>query len=355
MFDTKLFASRLSGITPYNVDTQKYKVRLDANESFIQVPEKLREKLKNALSDFEFNRYPDPDASALTSAFCKYYGLSGDCVAVGNGSDEIISILMNCFADFGSAVMVFDADFSMYAFYASLAGCRVIKCPKSADLQIDFDLAQKTIKQNGIRLCIFSNPCNPTGKIESKADITRLAQSCPETLFVSDEAYMDFSKKDESFLSETEKYPNIIVLKTMSKALGCASLRLGFIISDDTFTRMFKAAKSPYNVNGISQKFGEIVFSEKQLLRQSTSDIINSTENLEKGIADINIFKTDDTYTNFVFAQNPRVKEIFENLKQKSILVRYFDIQGGSLRICAGTDEENRTLINALKEEAAKQ
>lgn len=354
MFDTKLFASRLSGITPYNVDTQKYSVRLDANESFIQIPEKLREKLKNALSDFEFNRYPDPDASALTASFCEYYGLNRSYVAVGNGSDEIISILMNCFADFGSAVMTFDADFSMYAFYASLAGCRVIKCPKNKNLQIDFDLAKKTIKQNGIKLCIFSNPCNPTGKIESKSDIASLAQSCPETLFVSDEAYMDFSKKDESFLSETEKYPNIIVLKTMSKALGCAALRLGFVISDSTFTRMFKAAKSPYNVNGVSQKFGEIIFSEKQLLRQSTADIIRSTETLKNQTSGIDGFKTVGTYTNFVFAQNPRAKQIFENLKQKGILVRYFDINGGSLRICAGTDAENETLINALKEESRK-
>ena len=352
MFDERLFAKKLSGLTPYNVDTAKYRVRLDANESFIQLPEELRRELKECVESFEFNRYPDPDAVMLKKAFCSFYGgVDQASVGVGNGSDEIISLLMNCFLDYGSAVMTFSPDFSMYGFYASLAGARVVECPKrEGDLQIDFDLALKLIKENGVKLCIFSNPCNPTGKIESKDDIKSLARLCPETIFVSDEAYMDFSRRDESFMRETREYPNIIVLKTLSKALGCAALRLGFVVADESFAKMFSAVKSPYNVNGISQSFGRAALEKKELLCGFTERIKQSVTDLSQGLRAVGLFEFDETYTNFVFARDGRAEEIWSFLKQNGILVRKFSVYGGALRITAGSADENAAVFKALSE-----
>ena len=350
MFNKKLFAKKLENLEPYKVDTNVYKARLDANESFISLPDYIRNKMDEAVAHFDFNRYPDPDAVLLKKAFCDYYGLKPENVGVGNGSDEVISLIMNCFLDFGSGVMTFSPDFSMYSFYASLAGMKNVQCPKREDFSIDFDLALETIRKNGVKLVIFSNPCNPTGRIEKKDDIKRLASLCPDTIFIVDEAYMDFAsvKSEESFLNETENYNNIIVLKTLSKALGAASLRLGFIIGDKVVADMFAAVKSPYNVNGISQKFGEILLSEKAYLDECSEKLKNSVLSMREEIVRCGIAEPYETYTNFVFYTDEKAEEKQKYLRENGVLIRKFGISGGALRITAGSEEENRLVIELL-------
>lgn len=350
MFRKNLFANKLSSIEPYNVDMGKYAVRLDANESFVPLKNEIRAKMKAAVDNFDFNRYPDPHASGLKRAFCDYYGLKTQNVCVGNGSDEIISLLMNCFLDFNSAVMTFVPDFSMYAFYAELAGMKVVSCKKNADYSVDFDLALKLVKENNVKLVIFSNPCNPTGKIEKKADIEAFAQKCKDTIVVVDEAYMDFAcvRDSESFLCETEKYENIVVLKTLSKALGAAALRLGFVVADKSFCDMFFAVKSPYNVNGISQLYGEILLEDKAYLDECTKKLCDSTQRLQNEIVQKGLGSPDKTYTNFVFFRDEKAAQKQEYLRQNGVLVRKFAIDGGALRITCGTDEENAAVIDKI-------
>lgn len=350
MFNKDLFAKKLQNLEPYKVDTNPYKARLDANESFISIPEGIRAKMNEAVEAFDFNRYPDPDATLLKRAFCNYYGLKEENVGVGNGSDEIISLIMNCFLDFGSGVMTFSPDFSMYGFYATLAGMKNVSCPKREDYSVDFELALKTVKENDVKLVIFSNPCNPTGRIEKKEDIKKLACLCPDCIFIVDEAYMDFAsvKESESFLGETESYSNIIVLKTLSKALGAASLRLGFIIGDKTVADTFAAVKSPYNVNGISQKFGEILLSEKAFLDECTCKLVESTRSMRDAIIKCGIANPYETYTNFVFFADSKAEEKQKFLRENGVLIRKFGISGGALRITAGNDEENKMVTELL-------
>ena len=350
MFNKNLFAKKLSSVEPYAVDTGLYKARLDANESFIALPEYIREKISKALSDFDYNRYPDPNATKLKEAFCDYYGLKAENVGVGNGSDEVISLLMNCFLDTGSAVLTFTPDFSMYAFYANLAGMKVVTCPKRENFSIDFDEALKAVKENNVKMVIFSNPCNPTGRIEKKQDIRKLALACPDTIFVVDEAYMDFAsvKNTESFLNETENYSNIVVLKTLSKALGAASLRLGFVVADKTFADMFFAVKSPYNVNGVSQIIGEILLREKDFLDECTEKLTESAQELRREIIEKGLGNPYETYTNFVFYTDENAEGKQKFLRDNGVLIRKFGISGGALRITAGNDEENKAVIELL-------
>ncbi len=352
MFNKNLFAKKLENIEPYKVDTNTYKARLDANESFIALPAYIREKIDAALSSYDYNRYPDPNATKLKEAFCDYYGLKVENVGVGNGSDEIISLLMNCFLDVGSSVLTFTPDFSMYAFYASLAGMKVVSCPKKDDFSIDFDLALRSVKENDVKMVIFSNPCNPTGRIEKKADIEKLASACPDTIFVVDEAYMDFAsiKNTESFLNETENYSNIVVLKTLSKALGAASLRLGFIVADKIFADMFFAVKSPYNVNGVSQAIGEILLREKDFLDECTEKLSDSAQKLRREIIKKGLGSPYETYTNFVFYTDSDAEKKQKYLKDNGVLIRKFGIDGGALRITAGNEDENRMVTRLLGE-----
>lgn len=354
MFDKNLFAKKLSKIEPYNVDTSFYEVRLDANESFIGATEELTEKFAKILKNTDLNRYPDPRASELCEAFANFYGIKAENVVAGNGSDEIISILMNGFADKGDYVMTFSPDFSMYAFYAANAELECVSLPKTKDsLQIDFDAADYLIKQKKVKFCIFSNPCNPTGRIEKKSDIQELAHKNPSTIFVVDEAYMDFASdlaESESFLGDVTDYPNIIVLKTLSKAIGSASLRVGFVVADKEFCDMFCAVKSPYNLNTVSQKFATAILQDREALKENISKILTSRDYLYEQIIKLGIGSPQKMYTNFIFFETPQATEIFDSLKAKGILIRKFAISGGSLRITAGSMEENEKLICALKE-----
>ena len=357
MFNKDLFAKKLENLEPYKVDTNKYKARLDANESFISMPLDIREKFGKIIAETDFNRYPDPDATALCEAFADFYGINAENVAAGNGSDEVISILMNGFMDKGETVMTFAPDFSMYKFYAELAELKTVSSAKlHGTLQIDFDDADKTIKENGVKLVIFSNPCNPTGRIEKKSDIKALAEKNPGTIFIVDEAYMDFAgelSESESFLRDAQSYSNIIVLKTLSKALGSAALRLGFIIGDTSVINMFKAVKSPYNVNSVSQAFGEAVLREKDFLKKCIWTVTNNRKKLFEVISAQNLTGADkpsEMYTNFVFFESPKAEEIYTKLKEKGILIRCFKIGEGALRITAGNDEENCELLEAMRD-----
>ena len=357
MSDTSgsVFAEKLSNITPYPVDISKYKVRLDANESYIPLGQNILNEFTAALRTVDFIRYPDPQASELCGAFNDFYGIDGSFTCAGNGSDEIISVLMNGFVDKGETVMTFAPDFSMYAFYASLAELKTVVCEKDPKtLQVNFEAADKLIAEKKVRLCIFSNPCNPTGRIEKRSDIEYLVKKHPTTLFVIDEAYMDFAGSaalSESFLSFAGKYPNAVVLKTLSKAIGAAALRLGFIVSDKAFYDMFCEVKSPYNVNSVSQAFGKALLREKELLKECTKKIVRSKDELYSGICELVSDKPEDTYTNFVYYRTPNAVAIYEQLKQKGILVRCFGSQygGAALRITAGTPDENRRVLAALK------
>lgn len=351
MFDRTLLAKKIKDLEPYKVDNGRYDIRLDANESFADMPSEMKDKFAEIVRSVPFSRYPDPNASDLCSAFASVYGISSENIAAGSGSDEIISIIMNCFLDKGERVMTFTPDFSMYEFYAELAELETVKCPKAPDtLQIDFEKADKAIKDSGAKLVIFSNPCNPTGRIEKKSDIEALAEKNPNTIFAVDEAYMDFAEKlseKESFLNNICSYSNVFVLKTMSKALGAAALRLGFIVGAKELIDTFKAVKSPYNVNSVSQAIGEAVLKEKTMLQTCTKAIVNQKNRLYGELSEM--FPTADTFTNFVFIRTPLAEKIYLALKEKGILTRFFKIGEGALRITAGNEEENTVLVREIK------
>ena len=176
-----------------------------------------------------------------------YYGVSADYVTAGNGSDELISVIVGTFLSKGDKLLTVMPDFSMYGFYADLAGVTVITQEKNEDLNIGSGCALYQDSQAGKADCImFSNPCNPTGQGLSREEVRRLVTSV-DCLVVLDEAYMDFYT--ESLMGEAEQYDNLIILRTCSKALGLAAVRLGFAVANQTLTAVIRAAKSPYNVN----------------------------------------------------------------------------------------------------------
>lgn len=338
---------KVKNLTPYEPISGTYEIRLDANESFLKFSEEIENEMIQALKNTAFNRYPDPMATKLVDGFSKYFGVNPECVTAGNGSDEIISVIMNAFLQKGDKILTLEPDFSMYRFYAEIAECESVKYQKNENLDVNIDDVISLANSEKVRIVIFSNPCNPTSRIITKEDVIKLINGT-DSLVVLDEAYMDFAG-DESLLGEFEKYDNLIILKTCSKALGSAALRLGFAVANKTLTNVIRAVKSPYNVNSVSQALGEVLFAHPDYIDNCIETVVNSRKELYSQILEIKsdkIEKVFETHTNFVFLKVKNAKQVFEKMKENSIIIRNM---GDYLRITAGTKYENEKMLETFK------
>ena len=338
---------KVKSLTPYEPISGTYEIRLDANESFLTVPQDIENEMVEALKDAALNRYPDPNATKLVKGFADYFGVDPDCVTAGNGSDEIISVIMNAFLQKGDKILTLEPDFSMYRFYAEIAECESVKYQKNENLDVNIDDVIDMANKENVRIVIFSNPCNPTSRI-IKADEIRKLINNTDALVVLDEAYMDFAVS-ESLMGEFNNYDNLIILKTCSKALGCAALRLGFAVANKTLTNVIRAVKSPYNVNSVSQALGEVLFSHPDYIDNCIATVVESKRELYAELLKIEsdkIEKIYETHTNFVFMKVKNAKEVFEKMKENSIIIRNM---GDYLRITAGSKDENEKMLTTFK------
>ena len=338
---------KIANLKPYDPISGNYPIRLDANESYIDMPQCMREEMEKAISQMAFNRYPDPTAENLCKAFAEYYEIQPKYVTAGNGSDELISILLSAFLMKGDKVLTLEPDFSMYRFYASLAEGQSIVLEKGEDLEIDVDKLIQTANEQKAAMILFSNPCNPTSRGIKREEVRRIIRSV-EALVVLDEAYMDFWQ--ESLLQEDHEYDNLILLRTCSKAVGAAAVRLGFAVANERLTRVLQAVKSPYNVNSMTQAMGICVFSHKKELQNAKKQLLKSVQSLYNGINQLttaysNRVKVFETCTNFVLVETNEAKTIFDYFLQNGVAVR---LMGRYLRITAGSEHENAEVVRLL-------
>ena len=347
----------IANITPYAPSVGEYKIRLDANESFLTL---RSETVARAIKDVCLNRYPDANATLLISAFADFYGVSADYVTAGNGSDELLYLIISAFLPTVGNLIRLEYDFSMYSFYAELAEKNVHILRKDGDLRIVADDVIAAVNALGgaatDNILVFSNPCNPTSLGLDKADVIRIIENA-NALVILDEAYMDFwhddqsesnqSSDNQSLIRTAHKYDNLILLRTASKAVAAAGLRIGFAVAGERLTRAIRAAKSPYNVNSLSQAVGRAIYCDKAGAAAAVSAVKAETRFLYGEVVKLSCFtKVYETAANFVFIKTDRAGEIYEYLKQRGILIRNID---GHLRITAGSRAENLALLEALR------
>ncbi len=339
---------KIKNLVPYEPISGVYDIRLDANECPVNLPDDVRAEISRQLSEIAFNRYPDPLAEKLVNSFAEYYGVKPELVTAGNGSDELIFLIESAFMEKGDKMLVAAPDFSMYEFYSSICEAECETFIKDENLDIDVDALIKKINSDNISLVIFSNPCNPTGRGITRAQAEKLVSSV-NALVILDEAYMDFWT--ESLLDRVEDYSNLIIFRTASKLVGAAALRLGFAVANPVISRAIKAVKSPYNVNSLSQAFGEVIFRQKDYLKNRQKTIVNNKEMLYNGLKEITAPQNDivvyESVANFVFMKTGCSREIWEYLKSRSIVVR---LMGEYLRITAGTEKEVGAVLDALRQ-----
>lgn len=325
-----------------------YKIILNANENPFNVDEQLQGKINEAVAKIDYNRYPDPNSEGIKKVFGTYLGVSTDKVTTGNGSDEILRNLISFYLKAGDKILFFENDFSMYTYYSKLHGVEdhYYKIGRTLDVDDFISFA----KDLGPKMFIFSNPNNPTGRLLANEDIETIIQALPEVKIVVDEAYMEFA--GTSILGKEETYDNLYITRTMSKAVGMASLRVGVCVSNPENISFMEKSKAPYNVNLISQAIAEEVFKEENLavVRERIGFLIEERDRVMEAIGamairDLEIYPSA---ANFIYFESARTGEIVEEFKKAQILIR--DYPGkDNFRISIGTREENDAVLDVFR------
>ena len=343
---------KVRSLVPYEPISGHYRIRLDANESFLEISPELKADMMARIAGLHLNRYPDPKASAVCVKAGGYFGVNPDHITVGNGSDELLTLITQVLMSKGEKLVYTSPDFSMYKCYGYLAENDCVEYKKDENYNIDVDALLDLIKKERARTVIFSNPCNPTGVGLSREEVLLLVEGAPDCLVVVDEAYMEFW--DQSVLDCVGKYDNLMVLKTCSKALRMAGIRCGLAMASAPVTTALRAAKSPYNVNSMTQAAAECLFEYPEELRAAAREVIASRDELYSAVSALaekfpGKLSLLPTAANFVYVRFPdgQAKRIFEAMKSEGVVLR---CMGNHLRITCGSQQENAEVIRLLED-----
>ncbi|WP_034443963.1 histidinol-phosphate transaminase [Butyrivibrio sp. AE2032] len=323
-------------------------IKLNTNECPYPPAPGVQEKLRNMDYD-DFRLYPDPEASTLTTALSKYYGVPKDQIFVGVGSDDVISMAFMTFFNSRKEILFPDVTYSFYDVWADLYRIPYKRVPLDGDFKIRKE--DYYGKNGGV---IFPNPNAPTGILEDLDMIEDVVKHNPDVVVIVDEAYIDFGGK--SALPLIEKYDNLLVVQTFSKSRSMAGLRIGYAFGSKKLIGYLQDAKfsfNSYTMNRPSLEVGAAAVEDDAYFKEVCSKIIATRERVKPEFAKLG-FEFTDSQANFIFARHKTVpgKEIFDKLRERGIIVRRWDAHriADHLRITIGTDEEMDKLLEALKE-----
>jgi histidinol-phosphate aminotransferase len=272
-------------------------------------------------------------AAELCRKFAQCYGVDPACIVAGNGSDELITVIMGAFLRPGDRVLTFSQEFSMYRFYGEIYEKKNVIADKKDDLILTSGDVLNAVDDCNPAAMIISNPRSPTSLVMNREDVLHIVENT-NALVVIDEAYMDFS--DQSIMKVAEKYDNLIILKTCSKAWGMAAIRLGFAVSSKKIVRALHSVRSPYNVNALTQAAGCVILSKPDYIRKAVEEIKKARDYLYEGLVKLEgkegirrVIKPD---TNFIYVEAEDAERVYEELKTRSVIVRRLGIISESPR-----------------------
>lgn len=342
----KLFREDLKSFKHYTAEHFDTKVNLDANESFININDILKEEIVDVLNDFNFNRYPSMMGEELCKAYGEYAGANPNNIMIGNGSDELIAVIVNSLLNEKDKVMKLNPDFSMYKIYTLVKGAEVIDFNLNDDFTFDADELIKRTIEEGCKLLFISNPNNPTSRIVPRKDIEKIITSLPG-IVVLDEAYFEFY--GETFIDKIDEYKNLIILRTASK-IGLAALRLGFLITNERLMNELLKAKPPYNVNSLTQKLGTLFFKNKDMVNDIIKKILVEKDFLTHELKTFEGIYLYPSSSNFLTIKLENSYKYYMEMIKLGVKVRAF--QEGPLKDClrvtVGNREENIAFLAAF-------
>ena len=328
----------------------KNSVKLASNENPIGQSLLVIDAVKENLASM--HRYPDPRGHDLLEALSKKYNIKTENIVIGNGSDEIISLLANAFLDSDEEALMPLPSFLMYEICVKIAKGTPIMVPLK-NFQIDFNkMIEKISKKT--RMIFLTNPFNPTGSIFTKENFLKFAKKVPEDiLIIVDEAYFEFVKDNTAYnsLENPLSDKRVVTLRTFSKAYGLAGFRIGYGIMDKEIAKIIHKIRPPFNVNSLAQAAGLAALNDVEFLDKSVEFILNGIDFIKTELDKINL-NYHPTHANFLMINVGKdSSDVFNDLLKLGVIVKSMKSYGFNnwIRVSAGTISENKTFIKALK------
>ena len=335
---------RLSAYTLKHVEAD---VKLDQNENPYELPQELKEEIVRRVLARPWGRYPEFVPTAITRALAKFTGWNEDGILIGNGSNELIMAGLSVILGTGKKIVIPQPTFTLYKLFSSVFQSNAVMVPLNPDFSFDVDAMVEASKDAAVT--VICSPNNPTGALMETGALRRILDATNGLVFL-DEAYHEFS--GQTVLKLLPAYPNLVVLRTFSKAMSMAGLRFGYMMAHPEVAREIHKAKLPYNVNIFTLTAAELVLERPGLLLDSVQTLVAERQRLIAEVRRRPGVEAFDSCANFFLMRTPRdARKLFEAIYSHGVLVRdvsSYPMLERVLRVTAGKPEENDRFLSAL-------
>jgi histidinol-phosphate aminotransferase len=334
---------------PYSPPTQGRggKVRLDFNENTVGCSPRVLAAVTQALTDENVAMYPE--YSEARTEIAKFLGVDDDQLTFTNGTDEAIQLLVNTFFESGDELVILSPSYAMYRFYAEVAGVQVTEVAYRIEDELVFPLQSLTkMITNATRGVFIANPNNPTGGAISVNDIITILEHSPQTIVLIDEAYVEFSQI--SVLPLLNRYPNLFVSRTFSKAYGMAGLRCGCLVSSASNIAWARRAQSPYSVNAVAITAARAAVGDIEFVANYVREVVNARQMVQDALTRLGLrwFLSDGNF--LLFDAGARKQQILDQMKSADILIRDRSHEiDGCVRVTIGTIDQMKLFITEME------
>ena len=344
----QLVKEKVQSLKAYHVENIDCEIKLHANENSFPLPPEILKQFEEVFKSTELNRYPDPDCGSLKQTLAKRLDVTPANLAIGNGSDELIQILLQVFCDPGETVGFPDPTFAMYSIIAQGMGLKSQTHPLDDQWDFKAEPFLETMAASQARIAFLSYPNNPTGNCYCASEVQKVIENF-SGIVVLDEAYHDFAGK--SFLSELPKHNNLVILRSLSK-IGLAALRVGYAIADPIIIEQIDKVRLPYNSNTLSQKLTDRLLNHFTPVQKQLDALIKERDGMIRELSkfkSLKVFPSDANFVLFRVEQDPDA--LFKQLMESGILIR--DLSNhprlkNCLRVTIGTPDENKAFLKKM-------
>jgi histidinol-phosphate aminotransferase len=345
----QLIRDEVRALAAYPVPDSRGMIKLDAMENPYGLPAELQAEVAATVAGAALNRYPDPQAQTLKLRLRETMSVpEGMELLLGNGSDELIQMLALALARPGAVLLGVEPSFVMFRMIAAFTGMRYVGVPLGAGFALDAAAVEDAVRTHRPALTFLAYPNNPTGNLFDAQAVERIVAASPGVV-VADEAYHAFAGR--SFLPRLAAYPNLLVMRTLSK-LGLAGLRLGMLIGRPQWLSEVDKVRLPYNVNVLSQRIAEVVLGHVEVLEAQAAAIRAERGRLFtrlSALPGVEAFRSD---ANFILFRARGAGAVFAALKARGVLVKNLDgshpMLADCLRVTVGTAAEIDVFLDAL-------
>lgn len=339
-------------IAPYRLAARPAKVKVNQNENPYDLSEDLKRRVLERALARPWSRYPEFDPKELVEKLAAFASWKPEGILAGNGSNELIEALLLVTVGPGTRVVVPEPTFTLYGLLIRILGGELIPARLGSQMEYDVDELRRLRHELEAPVTIVCSPNNPTGSVLGADEVARLCAD-GDGLVVVDEAYHEFS--GQSVVPLLERHSNLVVLRTFSKAMAMAGLRVGYLLAAPDLVREINKARLPYNLNFFSQEAALAALEDRAALEANVARLVRAREELVHALLRVPGIRPYPSKANFVLfeVREADPKAVFESLYQRGVLVRdvtAYPRLSCCLRVSVGTPEENEAFLAALRQ-----